>query len=451
MKAHIRTLVMAIFVGSLVGMSAYSQTEDSRRMQGPDENRGARVQDEIVTFEPFFRSVRADSADVDILFRFRRDFLVFARSPQNRAFTAEAEVTVEIIDSTESSIARHIQTFSLSSDDNSQTFLQRSSEQGFISFHLRRGRYTALCIVTDKESEHKQFSRRIPLMLPRQRVLSSGLLLAQAADTLAGVTPCNLGGSAFFDRPLFVVASIPARARTVRAVYSLDENRYEGDEKQTVQRDTAAALRIVTNTALVPSVDSAHNVVYRFARDTGRNVVIFSLNGQRLSQGRYTLRLQFDAGDTATVMSNFAVRWIDMPQSLRDLDFASSAMKYITTDEEYDHLTSGRRAKRIAAFDAFWKKLDPTPETAYNERLAEYFRRVDYASQNFKTLKEENGVFTDRGKIYILYGKPTATERLLSPSNAPREVWQYPSLKKLFTFEDTSRQGNYKLIQTDNQ
>jgi len=83
--------------------------------------------------------------------------------------------------------------------------------------------------------------------------------------------------------------------------------------------------------------------------------------------------------------------------------------------------------------------------------MAEYFRRVDYAFTSFRTLKEENGVLTDRGKIYILFGKPTAIERSLAPGGPPRELWKYSSLNKEFMFEDPSRQGNYKLIASENR
>lgn len=225
----------------------------------------------------------------------------------------------------------------------------------------------------------------------------------------------------------------------------------DGEEHVPVQRDTTVPTIVLPHTHLEPVLDANHTVVYRCAPDSSASVALVQLAGEQLPQGRYDLRLRFDAEDTTTLRTNFALRWVDMPQSLRDLDFATAAMKYITTDDEYDRLRSGKRAARVQAFDAFWKKLDPTPGTAYNERLAEYFRRVDHAFTAFRTLKEENGIVTDRGRIYILYGSPTATERSLSAANAPREIWRYTALKKLFTFEDTSRQGNYKLIQTDTQ
>lgn len=439
-----RMLIAALSACLCAGASA--QTEEHRPIGGPEDARMMRAQDDMVSFEPFCRSAGPDSAVVDVLFRFRRDALVFMRSPQQTSFDARAEVSIEIVDSAGVPSARFIRTISLSSEDNSPEVLRRSDEQGIATFHLKRGRYMALCMLTDQDAAHKQFARRIPVMIPRTGWVSSALLLAR--DTGASViTPQNLGGNAVFSQPLYAVAGIPARYRSLRAVYSLDAMKPEDEDAEPVKKDTAVTVRIIPHAALVPERDSVRGVFYRIEPDTSTSLVVVPLGGEELAQGRYMLRMKFDAsGDTASLHSAFAMRWRDMPQSLRDLDFATAAMKYITTEDQYDELTSGRRSKRIAAFDAFWKKQDPTPGTAYNERLAEYFRRVDYAFQNFRTLKEENGVFTDRGKIFILYGAPGATERSLSPSNAPREVWRYPALNKLFTFEDPSRQGNYKLI-----
>jgi GWxTD domain-containing protein len=157
-----------------------------------------------------------------------------------------------------------------------------------------------------------------------------------------------------------------------------------------------------------------------------------------------------DGTDTAGISEELFVRWPQMPQSLTDLDFSIAAMKHYLSEDEYDELRSGGRAARIHKFEEFWKKKDPTPGTAYNEAMAEYFRRVDVAVVQFRTIKSDNGAATDRGKIFILYGSPVKVERSLDPGKAPREIWKYPSLGKTFIFEDPSRQGEYTLISPEN-
>jgi hypothetical protein len=81
--------------------------------------------------------------------------------------------------------------------------------------------------------------------------------------------------------------------------------------------------------------------------------------------------------------------------------------------------------------------------------MAEYYQRCDYALENFGTLRQANGIKTDRGKIYILYGPPAKTERLLTPGTPPKEIWYYDNLGMKFIFVDESRAGNYKLLSSE--
>jgi len=72
--------------------------------------------------------------------------------------------------------------------------------------------------------------------------------------------------------------------------------------------------------------------------------------------------------------------------------------------------------------EKFWAALDPTPDTAVNERRIEFWNRVEEATHQF-----HDSVFpgwkTDRGKIYVLLGPPD--ERHLRERG---EVWVYRAL-----------------------
>ena len=138
-----------------------------------------------------------------------------------------------------------------------------------------------------------------------------------------------------------------------------------------------------------------------------------------------------------------------MPRSLRSLDMATGALEYVMTEEEFQQLKSADDDTKKILFEKFWKQKDQTPGTAFNEAMEEYYRRVDYALQHFETLRQENGMKSDRGKAYILYGSPTKTERNLSPGSSPTEVWYYSKLKKKLTFIDEHRSGDYRLTSVD--
>ena len=68
----------------------------------------------------------------------------------------------------------------------------------------------------------------------------------------------------------------------------------------------------------------------------------------------------------------------------------------------------------------------------YNFALKEYYSRVDYTIKNFTSLKGRKGAESDRGRIYIIYGKPTSTERNYNEKNETIEIWKYASINKIF-------------------
>jgi GWxTD domain-containing protein len=139
--------------------------------------------------------------------------------------------------------------------------------------------------------------------------------------------------------------------------------------------------------------------------------------------------------------------WPDMPRSLRNVDEAISALKYVASDAAVDSLLEGPLEARWANLEGFWKPRDRSPETAPNEVMTEYYRRVDHAREAFGTLRQPDGFLTDRGRIYVLHGPPTTSDRSLDPAEGFREVWTYASRNKTFVFVDRSKTGEYILVQ----
>jgi GWxTD domain-containing protein len=137
-----------------------------------------------------------------------------------------------------------------------------------------------------------------------------------------------------------------------------------------------------------------------------------------------------------------------MPRSLRNVSQAVEALRYVASDSELSRMKSASRDRKKELFDLFWKRRDPTPATAFNERMAEFYRRVDYAMDNFESFHESNGMKTDRGKAYILYGPPGTIERDLRPGSDPQETWNYPNLRKRLVFVDRDHHGDYRLAES---
>ncbi|MFP4529358.1 MAG: GWxTD domain-containing protein [Candidatus Kapaibacterium sp.] len=158
--------------------------------------------------------------------------------------------------------------------------------------------------------------------------------------------------------------------------------------------------------------------------------------------GEYRLMAWRD-GQGDTLHYNFSVRWLSMPLSLRQPEYAAEMMYYIMHEDEHDDLADGNQSEIFEHILQYWRDKDPTPETAYHESMATYFHRVDHAFFNYQTLSQQDGARTERGKIYILHGEPDDVSQLFE-KNTTMEIWTYKNLGKQFVFEQ-AEQGEYKL------
>jgi len=150
--------------------------------------------------------------------------------------------------------------------------------------------------------------------------------------------------------------------------------------------------------------------------------------------GHYDLML-IRQGSTDTLTLPFEIMWEMMPLSLRNIDYAMRMMRYLLTEDELDSLDDGSDAERRIKLMGWWRRNDPTLTTTFNERMAEYFRRVDQAFYAFGTIQEPDGADSERGKVYILYGPPTEIKKELPVNSEPLEVWYYRNrVNKVITF-----------------
>jgi GWxTD domain-containing protein len=165
---------------------------------------------------------------------------------------------------------------------------------------------------------------------------------------------------------------------------------------------------------------------------------------------RFKLKVSAQSGkETNEIVKEFENAWIDIPFALYDITLAIRLMEYILPAEALSEMQSGSAEEQRRKFLDYWKKRDPTPETEYNELMAEYFRRVDYAFFNFYTPREF-GWRTDRGKTYILYGEPSSITREFPVNRPTQEIWTYNEIKKRFIFADRTNTGNYERIAEEN-
>lgn len=158
----------------------------------------------------------------------------------------------------------------------------------------------------------------------------------------------------------------------------------------------------------------------------------------------YSLLIQLE-NHKDTINYNFKIAWENPPLSLRNINYAIEIMYYILTDEKYNYLLEQKRDKKWQEFFDIWRQFDTDTTTMFNEAMDEYYKRVDYAFLNFQTVTEPDGAKTERGKVFILYGKPSNIERVIDKDGVVTETWLYYRFKKKFTF--VTKYKKFELMQ----
>ncbi len=116
-------------------------------------------------------------------------------------------------------------------------------------------------------------------------------------------------------------------------------------------------------------------------------------------------------------------KWLDEDVVWIITDEERAAFKQLSNDEERDNF-----------IEAFWQRRDPTPDTEENEFKEEHYRRIAYANEHFAA--GVPGWKTDRGRIYIVYGKPDEIESHPSGGTYERPMEEGGGETSTFPFED---------------
>ena len=116
-----------------------------------------------------------------------------------------------------------------------------------------------------------------------------------------------------------------------------------------------------------------------------------------------------------TQSSHFSVGWQSTTWLVDPADVEDVVHFLLSAKEEhvFARLQPGEREQFL---DDFWRKRDPTPDTAENEDRNAFFSRVEYANQNFGGPGKGRGMFSDMGRVYIRYGEPGEVLKQVIPT-----------------------------------
>ncbi len=138
-------------------------------------------------------------------------------------------------------------------------------------------------------------------------------------------------------------------------------------------------------------------------------------------------------------------------------------VRWIITDEELQAFKNlGNDEERDQFIEAFWQRRNPNPESPENEFREEHYARIAYANEHYAAGKP--GWRSDRGHIYIAFGKPDSIDSHPSggsyerpmeegggqTSTFPFEIWHYRYLEGIgdnidVEFVDSCMCGDYHM------
>jgi GWxTD domain-containing protein len=138
-------------------------------------------------------------------------------------------------------------------------------------------------------------------------------------------------------------------------------------------------------------------------------------------------------------------------------------VRWIITDQELQAFKSlGNDEERDQFMENFWLRRNPNPDSPENEFREEHYARIAYSNEHFAAGKP--GWKTDRGHIYIAFGKPDSIDSHPSggsyerpmdegggnTSTFPFEIWHYRYLEGIgdnidIEFVDSCMCGDYHM------
>lgn len=162
-----------------------------------------------------------------------------------------------------------------------------------------------------------------------------------------------------------------------------------------------------------PPFSAIYNLHNPLREYTNLYVVEAGQTLQFSQEGSYFV--QTDTSSKQGVFINCLSEDYPKPTRLKDLIVT---MRYITRNNEYERMMEAKNKKR--ELDNYWLVRANNNKNAARYLLKTYFKRIEQANKYFTSYKE--GWKTDRGLIFVVFGKPQSVRKYLD-----KEIWYYSS------------------------
>lgn len=351
-------------------------------------------------------------------------------------FIAQYEVTVDLFDSGQNLVHEKIWSEEVQVADFDRTISERWYNLSQRHFKLSPGKYTLSVQFRDKDSRKANRLGKdifVPSFVNRPLSMSDLMLVSRLTldgdmKTIQPIVSGNVGNQ-------------PDGFHLFFEIY----NTTDMTELEINYRIFNAEKEVILS-------KSFHQPL-----EKGRNQLLVAVGRSDLPLGDYTISMQGrpigDALESEEYKNLLAVstrwmrvRWFGMPVTIDDLNLAIDQLVYLAKDSEVEQIKKAQSDdKRMDRFREFWKRYDPSPNTERNERMEEYYSRVEYANKHFSHYID--GWKTDMGMVFIIFGSPSNVDRHpFDYDSKPYEVWSYYEINREFVFVDETGFGDYHLV-----
>ena len=331
-----------------------------------------------------------------------------------------------------------------------QTQSNKSFIGGYMNVEINPGLYNYMLQLSPGEDTRERTSRVRQVDVHSYKDQKSGdILLAENVDENNGIKSLklmNFGQNVYYGKDFHALIHLPdhesASSYSLR-INRLEINREDTTRKQEIFNRTISSNELLSN--LKPTMAGNKGKVSLELQDNenGHTYALVKIPNSTFENSVYRMQVIREGQSLPAASGIFRSLWIEMPTSLLNLDIAIDMLRFIVSKDEVRRINSGSQEEREQKFRKFWEAKDPTPKTEYNELMAEYYRRIDYAYEHFTTINNI-GYESDQGEIYIKYGPPNNIERKFPTGEPAVEIWTYNNRK--FVFEATSGFGDFQLV-----
>jgi GWxTD domain-containing protein len=365
---------------------------------------------------------------LDIVVEVVNDMLMFIR--QEDSFVASLDLHLSIMQANEGRIINQIKHLNRTVTEYKLTNSKRDYTTEVFTAELQPGSYTVKIMLEDKESKLRESVEKKIVIAPKTSKAGNAisdiiLALSNEIDSETGIPlqPTVSGMMPYPTSPLF-------------CHFDLMQNNLSYNAKIELKViDKSGNIRYCSNSSISSKkmIDSYY----------------LPVSCEGLTFNKYDLILQVVINsDTLQSKASFSINFHGLPWVIRDIDQAIQYMRYIAKPEEIARLSNELTSRKEEAFLKFWNDNFPCTDESVNPKMVEYYSRINFANANLSSNRD--GWETDRGRILVIYGRPTEIEKRTNENNTIEyEIWRYDNLNRQFVFVDDFGFGEYRLTSPD--